>query len=123
MKYFVDSNGKYIGGFSDGNPAIPQGVIEVPNPPSNISERWNFNIEKWAQDTEIKKQLLKNQLILLRKSYLTKTDWLRIKELDMPEKPCPEQIKNKRIQAWQQIDDINAATTLTALNEFSIDFE
>lgn len=33
--YFIDADGNYIGGFSEGNPAIPAGVIEVPAPPDH----------------------------------------------------------------------------------------
>ncbi|PPD48380.1 MAG: hypothetical protein CTY14_02135 [Methylotenera sp.] len=39
-KYYVDVAGNYLGGFSDENPAIPQGAIEVPNPPNHASEKW-----------------------------------------------------------------------------------
>ena len=36
--YFVDLNGAYLGGFSEGNPAIPKDAIEVDLPPNNAKD-------------------------------------------------------------------------------------
>jgi len=65
---------------------------------------------------------LKDQLISTRKNFLSKTDWHCLKEIDLPNS-YPEEIKNKRIRAWQQIDEIEASNTLGALNQFSADLE
>jgi hypothetical protein len=40
-KYYVDGSGNYIGGFSEGNPSIPAGAVEVANPPEDASETWS----------------------------------------------------------------------------------
>jgi len=41
MKYYVDNLGNYLGSFSDNNPAIPQGAIEVPNQPEHARQIWD----------------------------------------------------------------------------------
>lgn len=41
MKYYVDISGNYLGAFSDENPAIPGGAIEVANPPADVRQVWN----------------------------------------------------------------------------------
>ena len=71
---------------------------------------------------EERKQSLKNQLIGVRLGYLSSTDWYIAREMDEPNS-YPQEIKNKRIQARQEINDIEASTTLTALNAFSTTFE
>lgn len=42
-KYYIDSEGKYVGGYSEGNPSLPEGLIEVPYAPENSAQVWNFN--------------------------------------------------------------------------------
>lgn len=39
-KYYVDMDGKYLGGFSDGNASIPQGAIEVPSAPADARQSY-----------------------------------------------------------------------------------
>lgn len=41
MRYFVDEEGRYLGGW-DANP--PAGAIEVPSAPSDARQLWNGNI-------------------------------------------------------------------------------
>jgi hypothetical protein len=38
-KYFIDSDGNYIGGFEGADP--PEGSIEVPNAPDHALDKWN----------------------------------------------------------------------------------
>ena len=40
MKYYIDANGKYIGGF-DNIDDVPSGATEVNNPPAKGSDVWN----------------------------------------------------------------------------------
>jgi hypothetical protein len=40
-KYYVDSQGNYLGGYSEGNPAIPVNAIEVAAPPPHGWQKWN----------------------------------------------------------------------------------
>lgn len=72
--------------------------------------------------TEEKKRNIKSEAIRSRKSYLLSTDWYVNREIDKPNSYLQE-IRDKRIQARQEINDIEAATTLTALNKFNINFE
>lgn len=45
-KFVVDNQGNYIGSFVDSN--IPGGSIEVPNPPSDARQVWDFDEEEWG---------------------------------------------------------------------------
>lgn len=67
--------------------------------------------------TNYKKENLKNNLISVRRSYLFSTDWYTSRAVDEPNS-YPEEIKNKRILARQEINDIEACTTLAALEQF-----
>jgi hypothetical protein len=72
--------------------------------------------------TEEKKTNIKSEAIRSRMSYLLSTDWYVNREIDQSNS-YPQEIKDKRIQARQEINDIEAATTLTALYKFNIYFE
>jgi hypothetical protein len=43
-KFYIDNNGNYIGGFSEGNPAIPVGVIEVEAPPAHGWQKYSDGV-------------------------------------------------------------------------------
>ena len=48
-KFFVDSDGSYVGGF-DGEGAVatvPDGAIEVPSAPDDQRQMWNFAGGVW----------------------------------------------------------------------------
>ena len=50
-KFYVDQNGKYVGGFDGVTP--PAGSVEVPSPPSHADfETWNFGASQWDRDTD-----------------------------------------------------------------------
>lgn len=40
-KYYVDANGNYLGGFTEGNSAIPVGAIEIETPPEHGWQKWD----------------------------------------------------------------------------------
>lgn len=69
-----------------------------------------------APSLEDRKKSLKSQLISIRKKYLKETA-----DYYMPD--FPEEILEKRALARQQKQEIEAATTLTALNNFDVNFE
>lgn len=88
-------------------------------------------IQKWIAEggivepeftTSEKKENLRQKLIASRVDYLSSTDFRVLRFIDEG-LPYPDEIKDKRIQARQEINAIKATTTLTALNEFSEVFE
>lgn len=94
-----------------------------------IWENAQFEKPTWSQidallpsSTTIKKERKKESLILSRKKYLNNTDFRVLRFIDEG-MSYPDEIKTKRIQARREINDIEAATTLAALNEFSEVFE
>lgn len=46
-RYFVDSSGRYIGGFSNGA-ELPAGSFEVPQPPDHGFDSWSFVNKRWV---------------------------------------------------------------------------
>lgn len=55
-KYYVDSDGNYIGAFSDliidGNiisqtGAVPEGASEVSTPPDNAAQKYDYATKTW----------------------------------------------------------------------------
>lgn len=94
-----------------------------------IWENTEFEKPTWEQidaflpsPLEEKRQAKKDELIAPRLSYLQKTDWYMAREIDEPNS-YPQEIKTKRILARQEINSIQACTTLAALNQFSTTFE
>ena len=43
-KHFVDGVGNYLGGWSEGNPTIPGGAIEVGTPPDHAAQIWSGTV-------------------------------------------------------------------------------
>ncbi|MBU6140460.1 MAG: hypothetical protein KGP29_02745 [Proteobacteria bacterium] len=70
-----------------------------------------------AIDLEIQKNLLINQ----RRKYLGDTDWYLIREADQPQS-YPEEVKNKRNQAREEINLIESSSTMQQLEAFSSNF-
>lgn len=54
-KYYVNANGDYLGGFSEGNPSIPQGAIEVPTCPKHGRDKWINGA--WNESVRLKEEL------------------------------------------------------------------
>lgn len=48
-KYYVDTNGKFLGGF-DGGAVPPEGSIEVTKLPDHGSDIWSFSNNKFEPD-------------------------------------------------------------------------
>lgn len=89
---------------------------------------WNnaeFNKPTWTQIqnklTEISIELLKSKLIDVRKTFLKESDFRVLRFVDEGT-PYPNEIKDKRIVARQEINEIEATTTLNQLNQFSVIF-
>lgn len=57
-RYFVDAAGRYLGawaGWRDGDggehwPELPDGAVEVQEPPADGSQIWNADAEAWIDD-------------------------------------------------------------------------
>ncbi len=120
---FVDSDGNYLGEFSYQNSAIPKEAVEVFILPQHGKDIYNFQTNTWISKTKNivdKKEELRNQLISSRRFYLNKT---LEKAFEYYEDGLEYPDKAKRTQAKQEIKDIEAATTITALNRFNAKFE
>lgn len=104
-------------------PVIKEGEI-----PKWNGEKWVYEkIPELTQEpelsketTEQKKVRIKSELVISRKAFFEISTKDAIEYL-LASQDYPE--KQKRQRAKQEIEDIKAATTLSALNEFSIDFE
>jgi hypothetical protein len=104
--------------------SIPEPFVEIEDDVQDNSKQMcvvNGLYKEYTPTTEEKKTTKKALLIAPRLTYLQKTDWFIAKEFDEPNS-YPQEVKDKRILARQEINAIEACTTLTALNEFSIDF-
>lgn len=63
----------------------------------------------------------KKEKIALCKSYLNKTDWYIIRLADSGD-VIPDEVREKRTRARDNIDSIEACTTLDELNNINTDF-
>lgn len=67
-KYYVDNQGEYIGGFSGAivddeeqdHPDVPEGAVEVAQPPSHADEIWDGNV--WAMPVDIVRDSVKGAI-------------------------------------------------------------
>lgn len=46
-KFYVDSNGRYLGGYDGANP--PKGAKEVFSPPDDARQLWDFTTDAWKK--------------------------------------------------------------------------
>lgn len=46
-KFYIDASGNYLGGFSEGNPSIPVGAIEVQSPPPHAWQIYDTVNNVW----------------------------------------------------------------------------
>lgn len=84
MKYYVDQNGAYLGGW-DANP--PVGAIEVAFAPADARQVWDFDAETWGtipQYVPLKVTMRQARLALLQVGLLDDTEAL-IASLEGPE--------------------------------------
>ena len=56
-KYYVDTNGVYLGGWDEGNPTAPTSETEVPNPPSSATGEVWIN-SAWTPSLDCLKSIL-----------------------------------------------------------------
>jgi hypothetical protein len=82
--------------------------------------------ENWANLTQeeidlFNLQATKKELIIARSEFLSSTDWYTSREIDEPNS-YPEVVKDKRILARQEINNIENCNSLLELEQYSIDF-
>lgn len=78
-----------------------------------------------ASEAEVNLELLKEAKALRvnpRQQYLSSTDWYIAREADEPNS-YPQAVKNKRLQARNEINEIEASTTLEEVEAYNINFE
>jgi len=91
------------------------------------SEKWIYEDipitedEKIKTDEEITDQL-KNEAVAIRKGYLYSTDWYILREYDQPNS-YPAEIKNQRILARKQVNEIEKIDNLTDAQNIEKDYE
>ena len=109
------------------NGFLVNGSFIVPNDPKNSDYQ---EIQKWIASggsivpeftKEEEKKNLRKKLILSRMKYLSSTDFRVLRFVDEAT-PYPNEIKTKRILARQEINQIEACTTIEQLKQFSEDF-
>lgn len=71
----------------------------------------------YKEPLSLKIENLKNELILQRKKYLLSNDWYASREIDEPNS-YPEEIKAARIKVREEINEIEACTTLKQLEKY-----
>lgn len=90
-------------------------------PVALTEEEWEEFNRPDPNQGEIDLEMQKNQLINLRKKYLSDTDWYLIREADQPQSYPPD-VKNKRVQAREEINFIQSLSSLQQLEQFSSNF-
>jgi len=79
MKYFIDSKGRYIGGFDGVEP--PVGSVEVESPPAHGSQLWDGG--KWSEHKPVPQAVSRFQaLAALYQSGLLESVELAVSESD-----------------------------------------
>lgn len=89
MRYYVDADGNYLGGW-DNNP--PQESIEVPEPPVDARQKWNG--DSWGEIPASPEEA---------RQYLRDTDWYVIRMHETGEK-VPSEVLYKRAAARETIN-------------------
>jgi len=109
--------------------------IKAPKPQENKRIRWNKDNQKWfhedikiPEDPEEKIETesdkirrLKNHAISIRNSYLQTTDWYALREYDQPNS-YPTKVKEKRILARSQINEIEKISNLKEASSIEINY-
>lgn len=99
---------------------VPHKIVDgipVALTPEELEE---FNREDPNQEA-ITLELNKNHLINLRKKYLSDTDWYLIRESDQPQS-YPTDVRNRRIQAREEINLLQSFTALEQLEPLISNF-
>lgn len=109
--------------------------IKTPEPQENKRIKWDKDNQKWIHEdikiteesennieTESDKiKRLKTQAILIRSSYLQTTDWYVLREYDQPNS-YPAEVKEKRVIARNQINEIEKILTLEEANSILVNY-
>ena len=82
----------------------------------------NGVLQEYIPSLDERRSALKYKLISVRKAFLSNTDWYVSREVDQPNSYRID-VKNKRILARKEINDIELCTTLAQLQQFSETFE
>jgi len=112
-------NGKFLGGFSEENDAIPKNCGITEKAPTNAKQI--FEKGEWIFPVEVEIEEKKSDLILSRKDFLKSTDWYLAREQDEPNS-YPSEIKAKRILARKEIKEIKDCLSLEQLNNYKSEF-
>lgn len=109
--------------------------IKTPEPQENKRIKWDQDNQKWIhEDIKIPEETeeeiesepdkikrLKIQAISIRNSYLQTTDWYVLREYDQPNS-YPTEVKEKRILARNQINEIEKILTLEEANSITVNY-
>lgn len=95
-KYYIDTAGKYIGGFSGSTP--PMGSIEVSSPPAKANSKWNGT--EWREITSLPKELLDRANVFKSDMQILQMRWLAAAVADGVEE------LNKKALVEQDIADL-----------------
>ena len=109
--------------------------VKIPEIKENKRIKWDKDNQKWIYEDitipeEPKEEIesesdiikrLKNMAILIRSSYLQTTDWYILREFDDPDS-YPSEVKNKRILARNQINEIEKIFTLEEANSIAANY-
>lgn len=91
----------------------------------SLSKNFRTTPYELASEAEINNEVLKEAKALRinsRHQYLSSTDWYIAREADEPNS-YPQAIKDKRLQARTEINEIQALTTLEEVEAYNINFE
>jgi hypothetical protein len=80
MKFYIDNTGKYLGAYSEGNPSIPNGAIEVSSAPNDARQTYDINNGVWSDYIETYKEEYMEQRALYypyKTTVITMTDGAR----------------------------------------------
>ena len=100
--------------------SVPHKIVDGIPIALTLEELEEFSREDPNQES-ITLEMNKNHLINLRKKYLSDTDWYLIREADQPQS-YPTDIKNKRMQAREEINLLQSFTALEQLEPFISNF-
>lgn len=123
-KYYIDSNGNYLGGFSAKNNKIPKDAVEVASPPSDAKyAKWDNNSNDWGVDDTKYLNSLKETYTLTRKNYLQATldEYLNhVSDHLANGTTYGNSLTTQRATANSQIADIATTTTLAEFNALNL---
>lgn len=127
--HYNDTTGEVIGFYPDtlSYSSIPEPFVEITNEEHERSFGKRMAVvdgafKEYQPSLEEKKNILRQSLIASRKKYLKDTDWQASAFIKYG-RPIDEEVKIKSAKAAEEINNIQACTSLTSLNKFSEVFE